>query len=120
MATITADAPASLTNVTIAQANTQYCTSVEYLFDNVLANKPDALDEWITYLGNRLEKFLGNGFDSFKQAFNLDKVTECLSGENQEKWRIFLDTAAQVITGGQRCYDEDGGVLMVNAIQYRR
>jgi hypothetical protein len=59
------NAPAVLTNATISQANTQYCTSVEYLFDNVLANKPDALDEWITYLGNRLEKFLGNGFDSF-------------------------------------------------------
>ena len=115
MATITADAPASLTNVTIAQSNTQYPPLVAYVFQRVLENQPGAVQDLTTYLGNKLEEYVGKGFDSFKEAFNLDGVTERLSGENQEKWQRFLETASKFITGGQRCDDEDGGVLIVRA-----
>jgi hypothetical protein len=115
MATITTDAPAILTNVTIAQAKTQYPPLVAYVFQRVLENQPGAVQDLTTYLGNKLEEYVGKGFDGFKEAFNLDDVTERVSEDNREKWRIFLDTAAQVITGGQRCYDEDGGVLIVRA-----
>jgi hypothetical protein len=113
MDTITTDAPAILTNVTIAQAKTQYPPLVAYVFQRVLENQPGAVQDLTTYLGNKLEEYVGKGFDGFKEAFNLDDVTERVSEDNREKWRIFLDTAAQVITGGQRDYDEDGCVLLV-------
>lgn len=116
MATI---APAVLTNVTIAQANAQYPPLVAYVFQRVLENQPGAVQDLTTYLGNKLEEYVGKGFDSFKEAFNLDRVTECLSGENQEKWRTFLETASKVITGGQHVYDEDGGVVIAHAVLTR-
>jgi hypothetical protein len=107
------NAPAVLTNVTIAQANTQYPPLVAYVFQRVLENQPGAVQDLTTYLGNKLEEYVGKGFDRFKEAFNLDKVTECLSGDNLERWQKFCETASQVITGGQRDYDEDGCVLLV-------
>jgi hypothetical protein len=113
MATITADAPASLTNVTIAQANTKYSPLVAYVFQRVLESQPGAVQDLTTYLGNKLEEYVGKGFEEFSKAFSLDRVTECLSGDNLERWQKFCETASQVITGGQRDYDEDGCVLLV-------
>ena len=112
---MTTNALAVLTDVTIAQANAQYPPLVAYVFQRVLENQPDALKQLTAYLGNKLEEYVGKGFDSFKEAFNLDGVTERLSGENQEKWRIFLENASKVITGGQHVYDEDGGVVIAPA-----
>jgi hypothetical protein len=115
MATITADAPAVLTNVTTAQANTQYPPLVAYVFQRVLENQPGAVKELTSYLNNKLEDYVGKSFEEFSKAFNLDGLTEHLSGENQENWRNFLETASKFIAGGQRFYDEDGGVVIALA-----
>lgn len=110
------NALAVLTDVTTAQANAQYPPLVAYVFQRVLENQPGALRDLTTYLGNKLEKFVGKSFEEFSKAFSLDKVTESLSGENQEKWRIFLEIASKVIIGGQRFYDEDGCVVIAQAV----
>jgi hypothetical protein len=109
------NAPAVLTNVTTAQANTQYPPLVAYVFQRVLENQPGALRDLTTYLGNKLEKFVGKSFEEFSKAFSLDQVTEILSGDNLERWQRFCDAASQVITGGQRFYDEDGCVVIALA-----